>query len=70
MDSPAQRRLKSIQSHILSSTTADHPDLQANLASSSQFVHRNLSLSWCILTLILVYKYQLIFQVYNNFLDR
>ncbi|XP_061944946.1 long chain acyl-CoA synthetase 7, peroxisomal [Populus nigra] len=40
MDSPAQRRLKSIQSHILSSTTADHPDLQANLASSSQFVHR------------------------------
>lgn len=44
MDSPAQRRLKSIQSHILSSTTADQSDLQANLTSSSQFVHRNLSL--------------------------
>ncbi|KAI5566435.1 hypothetical protein BDE02_13G019500 [Populus trichocarpa] len=40
MDSPAQRRLKSIQSHILSSTTADQSDLQANLTSSSQFVHR------------------------------
>ncbi|XP_011023625.1 PREDICTED: long chain acyl-CoA synthetase 7, peroxisomal [Populus euphratica] len=39
MDSPAQRRLKSIQSHILSSTTADQSDLQANL-TSSQFVHR------------------------------
>ncbi|KAH8490919.1 hypothetical protein H0E87_023159 [Populus deltoides] len=40
MDSPAQRRLKSIQSHILSSTTTDQSDLQANLTSSSQFVHR------------------------------
>eukprot|EP00258_Populus_trichocarpa_P010881 XP_002319009.1 long chain acyl-CoA synthetase 7, peroxisomal [Populus trichocarpa] len=40
MDSPAQRRLKSIQSHVLSSTTADQSDLQANLTSSSQFVHR------------------------------
>lgn len=40
MDSPAQRRLKSIQSHILTSITADQSDLQANLTSSSQFVHR------------------------------
>ncbi|KAG6750499.1 hypothetical protein POTOM_044995 [Populus tomentosa] len=40
MDSPAQRRLKSIQSHVLTSITADQSDLQANLTSSSQFVHR------------------------------
>ncbi|KAF9669957.1 hypothetical protein SADUNF_Sadunf13G0018600 [Salix dunnii] len=39
MDLPAQRRLKAIQSHILSSTIADQSDLQANL-TSSQFVHR------------------------------
>ena len=44
MDLPAQRRLKAIQSHVLSSTIADQSDLQANL-TSSQFVHRNLSLS-------------------------
>ncbi|KAG5232469.1 long chain acyl-CoA synthetase [Salix suchowensis] len=39
MDLPAQRRLKAIQSHVLSSTIADQSDLQANL-TSSQFVHR------------------------------
>uniref|UniRef100_A0A6N2LWB7 Long-chain-fatty-acid--CoA ligase n=2 Tax=Salix viminalis TaxID=40686 RepID=A0A6N2LWB7_SALVM len=39
MDLPAQRRLKAIQSHVLSSTNADQSDLQANL-TSSQFVHR------------------------------
>ncbi|KAJ6974324.1 long chain acyl-CoA synthetase 7 [Populus alba x Populus x berolinensis] len=40
MDSPAQRRLKSIQNHILTSISADQSDFQANLTSSSQFVHR------------------------------